>query len=420
MRAWPALKSRPVAWKAPPGPPQPPPRARGRVAPSASRAPMSRSQLLQGSMNQHLRPEPLPFVDIAAQRRRLGKSIDEAVERVLAHCQFINGPEVAQLEAELAAFSGAKHVVTCASGTDALLMVLMARGVGRGDAVLCPSFTFCATGEAVALTGATPVFVDVDEATYNMDATSLRRGIATAKQRGLKPRAVIPVDLFGQSADHDAIAEVAQAEGLFVLDDAAQGFGASYKGRRIGSLGLATATSFFPTKPLGCFGDGGAIFTDDDKLAETLRSIRVHGQGSDKYDNVRLGLTGRLDTMQAAVLIEKLKIFEDEIAARNRVAERYSRSLGNLVTVPRLASGCTSIWAQYTIRLPQGTDRDGFAAALRAQGIPTMVYYTKSMHQQTAYKGFPVAGGGLPVSEKLSDDVISLPIHAYLDEATQD
>ena len=229
----------------------------------------------------------------------------------------------------MADFCGARHVVSCASGTDALLMVLMAREVGPGDAVLCPSFTFCATGEAVALTGATPVFVDVDEATYNMDAASLRRGIATAKQRGLKPRAVIPVDLFGQSADHDAIAEVAQAEGLFVLDDAAQGFGASYKGRRIGSLGLATATSFFPTKPLGCFGDGGAIFTDDDELAETLRSIRVHGQGSDKYDNVRLGLTGRLDTMQAAVLIEKLKIFEDEIAARNRVAERYARGLGN-------------------------------------------------------------------------------------------
>jgi dTDP-4-amino-4,6-dideoxygalactose transaminase len=286
--------------------------------------------------------------------------------------------------------------------------------------VLCPSFTFCATGEAVALTGATPVFVDVHAATFNMDAASLKRGIATAKQRGLKPRAVIPVDLFGQSADHDAIAEVAQAEGLFVLDDAAQGFGASYKGRRIGSLGLATATSFFPTKPLGCFGDGGAIFTNDDQLAETLRSIRVHGQGSDKYDNVRLGLTGRLDTMQAAVLIEKLKIFEDEIAARNRVAERYARGLGNVVTVPRLAPGCSSIWAQYTIRLPEGTDRDGFAAALKAQGIPTMVYYTKSMHQQTAYKAFPVADGGLPVSEQLSDDVISLPIHAYLDEAAQD
>jgi len=371
-------------------------------------------------MNQHMRPEPVPFIDIAAQRRRLGKSIDEAVSRVLAHCQFINGPEVTALEAALAKFSGAKHVVSCASGTDALLMVLMAKKVGPGDAVLCPSFTFCATGEAVALTGAVPVFVDVDEATFNMDAASLKRGIVTARQRGLNPRAIIPVDLFGQSADHDAIAEIAVAEGLFVLDDAAQGFGASYKGRRLGTFGLATATSFFPAKPLGCFGDGGAIFTDDDELADTLRSIRVHGQGSDKYDNVRLGLTGRLDTMQAAVLIEKLKIFEDEIAARNAVAERYARGLGNLVTVPHLAAGCTSVWAQYTIRLPKGTDRDAFAADLKAQGVPTAIYYTKSMHQQTAYRDFPVAEGGLPASERLSDDVISLPMHAYLDEPTQE
>ena len=371
-------------------------------------------------MNQHLRPEPLQFIDIAAQRRRLGKSVDEAVSRVLAHCQFINGPEVAQLEAQLAAFSGAKHVVTCASGTDALLMVLMANGVGRGDAVLCPSFTFCATGEAVALTGATPVFVDVDEATFNIDANSLKRGIAAAIKAGLKPRAVIPVDLFGQSADHDTIGRIAEAEGIFVLDDAAQAFGASYKGRRLGSFGLATATSFFPAKPLGCFGDGGAIFTDDAELADTLRSIRVHGQGSDKYDNVRLGLTGRLDTMQAAILIEKLKIFEDEIATRNKVAERYARGLGNVVTVPRLASGCTSVWAQYTIRLPKDCDRDGFAAALKAQGIPTAIYYSNSMHQQSAYRDFPVADGGLRASESLSCDVISLPMHAYLDEPAQE
>jgi dTDP-4-amino-4,6-dideoxygalactose transaminase len=286
--------------------------------------------------------------------------------------------------------------------------------------VLCPSFTFSATGEAVALTGAAPVFVDVDAQTFNMDPASLKRGIATARQRGLKPRGVIVVDLFGQSADYDAIGTVAEAEGLFVLDDAAQGFGASYKGRKLGTFGLATATSFFPAKPLGCYGDGGAIFTDDDELANTLRSIRVHGQGADKYDNVRLGLTGRLDTMQAAVLIEKLKIFDDEIAARNRIADRYARGLGNVVTVPRLASGCTSVWAQYTIRLPKGTDRDGFAAALKAQGIPTAIYYTKSMHQQTAYRDYPVAEGGLPASESLSEDVISLPMHAYLDEASQD
>ncbi|MBU6456172.1 MAG: DegT/DnrJ/EryC1/StrS family aminotransferase [Bradyrhizobium sp.] len=371
-------------------------------------------------MNLHMPPEPVPFIDVGAQRRRLGKSIDEAVARVLAHCQFINGPEVTDLEARLAEFSGAKYVVSCASGTDALLMVLMAKGVGRGDAVICPSFTFCATGEAVALTGATPVFVDVDEATFNMDVASLSRGIAAARKQGLEPKVVIPVDLFGQSADHDAIGAVAEAEGLFILDDAAQGFGASYKGRRLGTCGHATATSFFPAKPLGCFGDGGAIFTDDAELAATLRSIRVHGQGTDKYDNVRLGLTGRLDTMQAAILIEKLKIFDDEIAARNRAAERYARGLGNVVTVPHLAGNCSSVWAQYTIRLPGGCDREVFAAMLKAQGIPTAIYYVKSMHQQTAYRDYPVADGGLPVSEKLSGDVISLPMHAYLDEPTQD
>jgi dTDP-4-amino-4,6-dideoxygalactose transaminase len=371
-------------------------------------------------MNQHLRIEPVPFIDIGAQRRRLGQSIDDAVGRVLTHCQFIGGPEVTQLEAELAAYTGAKHVISCASGTDALLMVLMAKGVGPGDAVFCPSFTFCATGEAVALTGASPVFVDVDESTYNMDAASLKRAVATAKKLGLKPRAIIPVDLFGQPADHNAIAAIAEAEGMFVLDDAAQAFGARYKGKRIGTFALATATSFFPAKPLGCFGDGGAIFTDDDQLAADLRSIRVHGQGSDKYDNVRLGLTGRLDTIQAAVLLEKLKIFDDEIAARNKVAERYARSLGNIVTVPRVADGNSSIWACYTIRLPKGTDRDAFAASLKAQGVPTAIYYVKSMHMQTAYSNYPVADGGLPVCEALSADVISLPVHAYLDEATQD
>jgi dTDP-4-amino-4,6-dideoxygalactose transaminase len=371
-------------------------------------------------MNQHLRLENIPFIDIAAQRRQLGPAVEQAVARVLAHCQFINGPEVTALEAALAAYCGANHVVTCASGTDALIMVLMAKGIGPADAVLCPSFTFCATGEAVAITGATPVFVDVDEATFNIDAASLKRGIATAKRLGLKPRAVIPVDLFGQSADHDAVLAIAEAEGLFVLDDAAQAFGASYKGRRLGGMGLITATSFFPAKPLGCYGDGGAIFTDDAAFAEVLRSVRVHGQGSDKYDNVRLGLTGRLDTIQAAVLIEKLKIFEDEIAARNKVAERYAQGLGNIVIVPHVSSGNTSVWAQYTIRLPEGTDRDTFAGALKAQGVPTAIYYPKSMHQQTAYKNYPVADGGLPVSERLSSDVISLPMHAYLDEASQD
>ncbi|MDR6663751.1 dTDP-4-amino-4,6-dideoxygalactose transaminase [Tardiphaga robiniae] len=371
-------------------------------------------------MNQHTRIDPVPFIDLNAQRQRLGASIDEAVTRVLNHCQFINGPEVTKLEAELAKYCGAKHVISCASGTDALMMVLMAKKVGPGDAVLCPSFTFCATGEAVALVGASPVFVEVDEVTFNISPESVKRGIATAKKAGLKPRAIIPVDLFGQPADLDAINAIAEAEGLFVLEDAAQAFGATYKGKRVGTSALATTTSFFPAKPLGCFGDGGAIFTDDDQLAEDLRSIRIHGQGSDKYDNVRLGITGRLDTIQAAVLLEKLKIFDDEIAARNKVADRYARSLGNLVTVPRVAEGNTSIWACYVIRLPKGTDRDAFANALKAQGVPSAIYYAKSMHMQTAYKDYPVVDGGLPVCEALSADVISLPVHAYLDEATQD
>jgi len=285
--------------------------------------------------------------------------------------------------------------------------------------VLVPSFTFCATGEVVALTGATPVFVDVDEATFNIDIASLKRGIATARKAGLKPKAIIPVDLFGQSADHDAVAKVAAEEGLFVLDDAAQSFGATYKGKRLGTFGLATATSFFPAKPLGCFGDGGAIFTDDAAHAEALRSVRVHGQGTEKYDNVRLGLTGRLDTMQAAILIEKLKIFPDEIEARNRVASHYAKGLEGVVGVPKVPEGNISVWAQYTIRVKDGT-REAFADVLKARGIPTAIYYPKSMHQQTAYRHFPVADGGLPVCEKLSRECISLPMHPYLDTATQD
>jgi dTDP-4-amino-4,6-dideoxygalactose transaminase len=370
-------------------------------------------------MQQHMPAKAIPFIEIVEQRRRLGKRIDDAVMRVLTHCQFINGPEVARLEADLATFSGAKHVVACASGTDALLMVLLAKNVGPGDAVICPTFTFCATGEVVALLGATPVFVDVDETTFNIDVDSLKSGISVAKKQGLRPRAIIPVDLFGQPADHDAIAAVAATEGMFVLDDAAQGFGATYKGKRLGTFGLATATSFFPAKPLGCYGDGGAIFTDDDELADTLRSVRVHGQGSDRYDNVRLGLTGRLDTIQAAILIETLEVFPDEIAARDTAARRYNEALGDVAIVPRVAADCTSVWAQYTIRLPDG-GREALASALKAQGIPTAIYYPKSLHQQTAYRNFPVAAAGLAVSERLSREVISLPMHAYLDELIQE
>jgi dTDP-4-amino-4,6-dideoxygalactose transaminase len=372
-------------------------------------------------MNQHARVDttPIPFIDLAAQRRRLGKSVDEAIARVLAHSQFIMGPEVRELEMQLAKFCGARHAISCSSGTDALQLVLMAKGIGPGDAVICPSFTFCATAEVVALLGATPVYAEVDAATFNVNAASVARAAATARQRGLKPKAVIPVDLFGLPADLDAILKVAAAENLFVLDDAAQAFGAAYQGKPLGTFGLATATSFFPAKPLGCYGDGGAVFTDDDALADTIRSLRVHGHGTDKYDNVRIGMTGRLDTIQAAVLLEKLKIFPDEIAARDRVARRYNESLGDLATVPQVPAGYTSVWAQYTIRLAPGK-RDGLAAALRAEGIPTAVYYPKPLHRQVAYSGFPSVEGGLAVSERLADEVISLPMHAYLDAPVQD
>jgi UDP-2-acetamido-2-deoxy-ribo-hexuluronate aminotransferase len=285
--------------------------------------------------------------------------------------------------------------------------------------VFCPAFTFCATAEVAALLGATPVFADVDEATFNIDPASLERAIAKAKRLGLKPKAVIPVDLFGLPAEHDALAAIAAAESLFILDDAAQAFGATYRGRPLGTFGLATATSFFPAKPLGCYGDGGAVLTDDDELAALLVSLRVHGHSTDKYDNVRIGLTGRLDTIQAAVLLEKLKIFPDEIAARNKTAERYSNALGNVASVPRVPDGMTSVWAQYTIRIEPGRRAD-LAAALKAEGIPTAIYYTKPMHRQGAYAHFPYADGGLPVSDQLAHEVISLPMHAYLDEPTQD
>jgi dTDP-4-amino-4,6-dideoxygalactose transaminase len=356
---------------------------------------------------------PIPFIDLAAQHRRLGSAIDEAIARVLAHGQYILGPEVRLLEADLAGFCGAKEVVSCSNGTDALALILRARGLKAGDAVFCPSFTFAATAEVVAWFGATPVFVDVFNDTFNMDPASLERGIATAKQLGLKPASVISVDLFGQPADYDAIEPVCAAHKLWVLSDAAQSFGASYKGRKVGTIGLATATSFFPAKPLGAYGDGGAIFTDDAELAEILRSLRMHGQGVDKYDNTRIGMNGRLDTIQAAVLIEKLKIFSDEIGKRETIAQCYSEGLKDVAVVPRVLSDCVSTWAQYTIRIGNGR-RDAVAVALKAQGIPTAIYYPKPLHRQTAYRAYPSAGNGLPVSDAIAHEVLSLPMHPYL------
>jgi dTDP-4-amino-4,6-dideoxygalactose transaminase len=365
------------------------------------------------------RNEPIAFIDLGAQRLRLGKAIDAAMLRVVDHGGYIMGPEVETLEAELSAFCGARHVISCANGTDALGLVLLAKEVGPGDAVFCPTFTFAATAEVVAWLGATPVFVDSLADTFNIDPNSLEAAVKVAKKKGLRPTALIPVDLFGQPADYDAIEPICAREGLWILSDAAQSFGASYRGRKVGSIGLATTTSFFPAKPLGCYGDGGAVFTDDAELATIMRSLRVHGQGTDKYDNVRIGINGRLDTIQAAVLIEKLKIFKDEIGARDKVAARYNRLLRDIAITPTMLEGATSVWAQYTLRLP-GFERAAFQASLKAAGVPTAVYYPRPLHQQTAYKEYPIAGNGLPISERLAAEVVSLPMHPYLDEATQD
>jgi dTDP-4-amino-4,6-dideoxygalactose transaminase len=361
----------------------------------------------------------LPFIDLGAQRRRLGAEVDAAIMRVVEHGAYILGPEVKELENELAAFCGAHHVVSCGNGTDALAMVLMAKGMKAGDAVLCPSFTFAATGEVVAWFGATPIFADVHEDTFNLDVRSLEAGAKKARALGLNLVGVIPVDLFGQPADYDAIDAFCDREGLWMLCDAAQSFGATYKGRRVGTFGAATTTSFFPAKPLGCYGDGGAIFTNDAELAAVLRSIRMHGQGTDKYDNVRIGMNGRLDTIQAAVLLTKLAIFADEIDARHRSAVRYNELLRDVAVVPELMDGASSVWAQYTLRVP-GFNRASFQAALTAAGIPTAVYYPKPLHQQTAYRHYPVAGNGLPISDKIAGEVVSLPMHPYLTEEVQD
>ena len=359
----------------------------------------------------------IPFIDLKAQRKRLGTRIDDAILKVVDHGAYIMGPEVRELESRLAKFCGAKHCVSCANGTDALALVLMAWGIKPGDAVYVPAFTFVATAEVVAWFGATPVFVDVLEDTFNMDPDSLEAAIEAAADMKLVPKAVIPVDLFGQPADYRRLLPIAERHGLKVLADTAQGFGARLDGQPTGTFGDATATSFFPAKPFGCYGDGGAIFTDDDALLEDLHSLRVHGQGSDKYDNVRIGMNGRLDTIQAAILIEKLAIFADEIAARQRAADYYASKLGPGYVPPVLLEGATSVWAQYTIQL---ADRAAAQAACKAAGIPTAIYYPIPLSRQTGYKHFPSVPGGIPVSDALAERVLSLPMHPYLDEQTQD
>ncbi len=360
----------------------------------------------------------IPFIDLKTQYQRLKPAIDARIQAVLDHGQYIMGPEVGELEKALAAFTGARHAISCSSGTDALVMALMAAGIGPGDAVFAPAFTFTATAEAIIILGAEPVFVEVEEASFNVDLAHLEQMIAATRKEGrLTPKAVIAVDLFGLPADYRRLAPLCDKEGLFLLDDAAQSFGGALDGRRVGTLAHVTATSFFPAKPLGCYGDGGAVFTDDDELADRMRSIRLHGKGSGKYDIVRMGINGRLDTIQAAILLPKLEVFPAELEARERVSRRYDEKLKGAVTLPPRVDGASSAWAQYTIRLP---DRDGVATRLKEKGVPSAVYYPRPMHLQPAYQRYGDGEGSLPVSERLSGLVLSLPMHPELDDATVD
>ncbi len=360
-----------------------------------------------------------PFVDLEAQRRRLGGRIEAAIARVLEHGRFIMGPEVGQLEAALAEYVGVRHVIGCASGTDALLLVLMAQGIGPGDAVFLPAFTFAASAEAVALLGATPVFVDVVRTSFNLDPASLEEAIAAIEREGRHaPRAVIPVDLFGLPADYRAILPIARARGLFVLQDAAQSFGARWCGEPAGGQGDAAATSFYPTKPLGAYGDGGAVLTSDDRLADEVRSLRLHGQRLEGAgcEHRRVGLNSRLDSLQAAILLAKLAVLDEDLERRAAVAARYDEALSDCVEVPRSGPEARSAWAQYTIRV---AGREQLAAGLCARGIPTAVYYPTPLNRQPAYRHCPCTPGGLPVAEALAKTVLSLPIYPDLEKADQ-
>lgn len=357
----------------------------------------------------------MQFIDLKSQFERIEPDVCSRIDAVLRSQHYIMGPEIAELEQRLAGYTGVKHAFTCASGTDALVIALMSIGLERSDAVFVPSFTFFASGESVTLAGGTPVFIDCEPDTYNISPESLEQAISKTLEEGvLTPKGIIAVDLFGQPADYPALEQIAGEHGLFILEDAAQGFGATQDGKRTGSFGLVAATSFFPAKPLGCYGDGGAIFTDDDELADLIRSVRVHGQGSDKYDNVRIGVNGRLDTIQAAVLLAKLGIFDDEIEARNRVAATYSERLEGLLATPVVHDGNKSVWAQYTVRAKDAGEKEAVIAALKAQDIPSATYYPIPMHLSTAYAGLGYRKGDLPVCEAAAERVFSLPMHPYL------
>jgi dTDP-4-amino-4,6-dideoxygalactose transaminase len=356
----------------------------------------------------------MQFIDLQAQYQHLKDKIDARIQTVLDHGKYIMGPEVQELEEKLSEYVGVKHAITCANGTDALQLALMAMGIKAGDAVFCPTFTFFASAEAIAFVGATPVFVDSDEATFNICSAHLETQIKHTLDDGkLNPKAIMPVDLFGLPANYPEIQKMADKYKLLVLEDAAQGFGGSINGQKAGSFGDIATTSFFPAKPLGCYGDGGAVFTDDDEYAKLIRSYRVHGKGTDKYDNVRIGMNSRLDTLQAAVLLEKLDIFPEELIARNQFAKNYSDSLRgkNDISVPNVPKGYMSSWAQYTL---VSENRDELMAKLKEVNIPSVIYYGKCMHQQTAFNGVLHKNGAFPIAERLSNQVFSLPMHPYL------
>ncbi len=368
----------------------------------------------------------MQFIDLNKQQARIERSLKDRINAVLSHGKYIMGPEVSELEEKLADFTKAKYCVSCSSGTDALLMSLMSLNIGPGDAVFTSPFTFIATAEVISLLGATPVFVDIDPDTYNIDPTKLNEAVENLNKGkkaspgtpdNLKVKGVIPVDLFGLPADYDAIDEICQRQGLVVIEDAAQSFGGTYKGKAVGNLGMVSATSFFPAKPLGCYGDGGALFTDDESIKQQLLSIRVHGKGSDKYDNIRIGLNARIDTLQAAILLAKLEIFPDEVQRRQEVAERYTQALKNKVKTPVIPKDSLSAWAQYSIL---SDDREGLMTSLKEAGIPSAVYYPKPLHLQQAFSYLQYPEGSCPVSESVSKQICSLPMHPYLEKEDQE
>lgn len=365
------------------------------------------------------KPPAVPFLDLKAQQVRIAGELRRRLDAVLAHCQFILGPEVAELETALAEFCGAKHCIAVSSGTDAIQIALMAEGIGRGDAVFLPAFTYTATAEVPLVLGATPVFVDVDPRTFQIDPAHLRQRIAAVRAAGtLRPRALIGVDLFGQPADWPALNAIAADEELFTLDDLAQSFGATLHGRALGSAADATATSFFPSKPLGAYGDGGALFTEDAERAALFRSLRTHGEGTTRYEVLRTGMNGRLDSMQAAVLLAKLSVFTEELRARERVAQYYDSRLGNAVQVPARIPDSSSAWAIYAILLKDAATRDRVQQSLKANGVPTAIYYPRPLHRQPAYRDHH-DGAALPISEDLAQRILALPIHADLTPEAQ-